>query len=267
MNFPDWAPKELVHYYGSHLSKEYPKSDLPKEVQESIFTAIGASATHKQEVKTLLEKYLNDERMKEVWNTLKKRTTNDMSYIRFLNRCQNGVHHWRINPKLTKTEFKNHFNDINETASKLLLLLNKYHSFGYVNTTDLIDDKLIESLLDVMDSNLLFEGNFENEHELNGDKLKEQLNYTRSYLSDVVPTVDKILENIANKSKEDMEHVPVIKQPNSPNAHLHYFIKTLSHHMLKEYDQPLHKVVAITTAVTFDLDDYDENTVRKIVTG
>lgn len=45
----------------------------------------------------------------------------------------------------------------------------------------------------------------------------------------------------------------------------HYFITRLHLHMLNRYSKPLHKVIAITTNVIFDLNElYDENNVQKI---
>ena len=75
----------------------------------------------------------------------------------------------------------------------------------------------------------------------------------------------KIIEGIAEISKKHLEESVVVKKPNSKNAGIHYFIRMLSRYCKMAYGQPLHEVVAVTTSVVFDLQNCDEDYVRKIV--
>jgi hypothetical protein len=98
-----------------------------------------------------------------------------------------------------------------------------------------------------------------------GGKEAMDIDYARYCLSDVIPTFDALLSDIAAIADKSGKDAPLVRKPNSLNAPIHYFVRYLSDHCCRHYGQPLHDVVAITTSVAFDRQDIDADYVRKLV--
>ena len=84
------------------------------------------------------------------------------------------------------------------------------------------------------------------------------------FLDKVTPSIYVALDDIATKALTFSKEEPLVRKPNSENAHIHYFVRSLSGFLKKRYGQPLHEVVATTTCVIFD-QEIDTDYVRKIV--
>jgi hypothetical protein len=171
--------------------------------------------------------------MKGVWKALDRRIDIDFEFLQFFNACEKGITGWRGNIKQTASERKAFYQEIRETATKLLSLVNK---------SDKFDSYYIEGL-----------------------GAPNDVHYAPSSLSEIAPSIDNVLIDISEKATQYGEEESLVKKPNSPNAEIHYFIRWLSRYCQRRYNQPLHEVVAITTSVIFNKQNIDTDYVRKLV--
>lgn len=267
MEYPEWAPSILVERHKSRVDSKV--SD--RKFKTSDPDAIVADATKKykdlteesienyrrylyrmsfglpdEESTTLLGKLITDHRMKEVWKTLARRIVKDSEFSHFFNVCEGGISGWRGDPKQTIAERKEFYQEIRDTARKLILLMHKSGRFDLYSINNLIDDQTIEWLIEALD-------------------IPSEPSYTRFCVSDVVPHVNKVLIDISEKATQYGEEEPTVKKPKSENADIHYFVRMLSRYLKNKYKQPLHEVVAATTEVVFDRQNIDSDYVRKLV--
>lgn len=194
----------------------------------------------------LVRLLITDLRMRDAWSILSKRTRSDLEFYQFFEACEQAIAGWRGDSKLTAAEKRAHYTEVGQVAKRLAFLLNRSPEFDLYSAEDLIGDDFFEYFLEDM--------GFVNPETID----KEML---RFFLGG--PPIDDVLENIAEKSDEFAKEKNLVKQPNSPNADIHYFIRSLSAYCRGKYDQPLHDVVATTTSVIFDKSNVDNTYVRK----
>ncbi len=267
MKYPEWAPAILVERHksrtDSNSSERKFKQKNPEEfVAEAVqrYESITDEAIENyrrhlyrmslglpdEESTTLLGKLITDQRMKEVWKTLARRIEKDIEFFNFFGACEGCINGWRGDLKQSAAERKAFYQEINNTVEKLKYLMYKSGKFDLYYTSQLVDDRRIEWLMDELD-------------------IPEELSYTRFCVSDIMPSIHEVLTDISEKATQYGKKVPSVKKPNSENADIHYFVRNLSQYLRNRYKQPLHEVVAATTEVVFDRQHIDSDYVRKLV--
>ena len=275
MNYPDWAPQSLVDRHKSRTDSQSSERKFKTSDPETIIADIlrkhdgditeenvedirrklyrnSLSGLPDRESTALLELLITDLRMKDVWKALVRRVEDDREFLHFFSACEGGIAGWRGAQKQTASERRSFYQETYDAAARLQSLMSKASEFDFYSINDLVDDRRVEWLLEVLDAS----------PPLNG---KDEASYARFCLSDVVPSIFQVLGDIGEKAKQYGEEEPLVKKPNSPNAEIHYFTRCLSAYCQRRYNQPLHDVVAITTSVIFDLPNIDADYIRKIV--
>lgn len=275
MKYPEWAPPILVERHKSRLDSKSPErkfktrdpdaivAEAAKEyegmTEESIEnyrrylyrTSLGLPD---EESTVLLGKLITDPRMKDVWKALAKRIDKNVDFFNFIGVCEGGISHWRGNLKQTAAERKAFYQEIRDTAGKLMYLMYKSDKFDFYSINALIDKEAVKWLLEALDADSDFYGDED-----------KNLDYAHFSLSDVIPRIQEVLTDIANKAMQYSKEEPTVRKPNSENADIHFFVRTLSEYFRNKYKQPLHEVVAATAEVVFDRQNIDSDYVRKLV--
>jgi hypothetical protein len=177
----------------------------------------------------LLLKFISRDEMRLVWEPLSRRFKEDSDYIRFFFACQRAILGWRGAAKITPNERREYFEDIFQTAKKLIRLLNGAGEFDHYHVLDLVDKDKLHALY---------------EEECAADAVHQ--------LEEMLPDVLLVLMDIGDRAKRHIEQEAMIKKPGSKNAEIHYFIRSLSDYFQRNYNVRLHEVVAITAGVIFE---------------
>jgi len=281
MNYPDWAPKNLVAIHLlSRLEKPYRSLDTGfhteldteqtivqirkecNEVSDQLIEKIRADLSlwslfppEKEKERTeILEKLITDQRMKAVWASIARRVEIELEFVHFWTICGTIIQGWHRAQKLSPKQHREYFQKIHEHALALAQLMNETVEFQHSSTTDLIETDSIKWLLKALNASL---PKFIDE--------EEGISCARAYLSTVTPSIYVVLDDIAAKALTFSKEEPLVRKPNSENAHIHYFVRSLSGYLKKRYGQPLHEVVATTTGVVFNQEGIDTDYVRKLV--
>ena len=276
MNYPEWAPKLLIDWHKKIISSDEgsggrdPESIVAKmvknhelkisdenieNVRRQLYRSMLPGIMPKDDEISMLEKLITDKNMKSVWSSLSKRYKDeDQEQRNFYFACQRGITGWRGDQKQTGVEKREFYQEIYDTVANLQSLMQKASAFDNLSICELIQDESIEWVRETLEMPDIYSA---------GKKM--EVNYVRFCLSEVLPSVDDCMAEIARIAKKNRDDPVLIKKPNSQNAGAHYFINILSHYCSSVYGQPLHQVVAITTSVIFFLENCDEAYVRKIV--
>jgi len=270
MNYPDWAPQNLVELHLHRLEKPSVRLDAEQQVTQirKAFKDLSDQQIEKirvdlnrksfflpaKEGTKLLGRLITDQRMKAVWASIARRVKNEIEFVNFWTSCDSMIHSWRWSQKLSTTQHRKYFHKIYEQASALSQMMNETIEFQYFSIVEQIETKSIKGLLETLDASL---PEFEDEN--------KRIDYTRFCLNDVTPSIHEILNDIAVKALRFSKEEPLVRKPNSENAAIHYFVRTLSRYLKTRYTQPLHEVVAVTTEVVFDQENIDADYVRKLV--
>ncbi|SCY42311.1 hypothetical protein SAMN05216420_10632 [Nitrosospira sp. Nl5] len=267
MNYPEWAPEILVEGYKMWLAappaeRGHWMADTNDYIAELVRRGISVTPDDAENIRQrqyrerlrvpdeermhLVKLLITDLRMKDAWTILSKRTRSDLEFYEFFEACEQAIAGWRGDPKLTAAEKRAHYREVGQVARRLRFLLERSPEFDLYTAEDLIEGDYFECFLEDM--------SFVNQENIDKDML-------RFFLAG--PPANDVLENIAEKSDEYAKEENVVKQPNSPNAEIHYFIRSMSAYCMRKYAQPLHEVVAITTSVIFDIPNIDKDYVRK----
>ena len=161
---------------------------------------------------------------------------------------------WCSTRQFSKKQHKEYFQKIHKHALLLAQLMNETVKFQHSSITNLIEIDSIKWLLKDLNTTL---PKFEDE--------EESISYARTALTHITPSVYEILDDIAAKALTFSKEKPLVRKPNSENAHIHYFVRSLSGFLKERYGQPLHEVVATTTGVIFNQQNIDTDYVRKLV--
>lgn len=259
MKYLDNAPIHLICQHQLYIDGVIPASIVEKD-DLSLFkqTTINNNEIlrrkswrnnlfqYSEESFQILGKLLTDERMNEVWTSLNRR--NKSTSLCVWDYCQKAIYMWRGIESLTPAQRKKKYEKIFDTAQTLKELIYDSHEFDSYQIDDNFDyDELRK--LSVKDNNIS----------------KEHLSF-EEYLVYLIqhPDISDLLDDIALKAQKFSENIPLVKQPNSPNPHIHYFVRSLSNDIYQQYKERLHNVVAIITSVIFDI-TMDENHVSKTV--
>jgi hypothetical protein len=281
MNFLDSAPMHLVERYNTYPrpraygSGEYPtrqfdpdehiaqllKEDekfkqMSKQRQDSYRTSLSrlGFGLPPEMGKELLGTLITDLRMAPVWASLRKKINEEAEFLDFWDQCQRSILGWSTAPKRTAKEREDHFRKIGHLALELSLSMNETEEFQHFSTAELISSESLDSLRNVLSLDIRRPGGEDNNDEL-----------TRFALAEGMPSIHQMLDHIAAKALQCSMEPPIVRKPNSENASVHYFVRTLSRYLRKEYQTPMYEVVAATAGVIFDLPDIDLDYVSKLV--
>jgi len=191
--------------------------------------------------------------MKAVWASIARRIEIELEFVHFWTTCGTIIQGWRRAQKLSTKQHREYFQKIHEHALALDQLMYETVEFQHSRVTDLIETDSIKWLLEALNASL---PKFEDE--------EESISYARVTLAFITPSVDVVLDDIATKALTFSKEEPLVRKPNSENAPIHYFVRSLSGYLKKRYGQPLREVVATTTYVIFD-QEIDTDYVRKLV--
>jgi hypothetical protein len=280
MNFPDWAPANLVELYihsrkdkryadenSSHLSnpgqyiaqcigEDEKLKQMSEELRESYLKGLYRSAVsfpHKKG-KELLGKAITDLRMASVWRSLGRRVKNESEFLDFWYECERAILGWLGARKLSSSQRKEFFLKIHKHASELSKMMCETEEFFNYSTAGLICSESLESLLTTLNAEPC-----KSETDVSDEEL------TRFFIAEGAPSIHHILNDIADKAIQFAQNPPLVRKPNSENAPVHYFIRSLSRYLKEKYGQPLHDVVAGTASVVFEQPDINFDYVHKLV--
>jgi hypothetical protein len=267
MNYPEWAPELLVEGYKMWMAT--PPSErrswmtdpndfidelarrgvvIDPDDAENIRRRQYRERLHLPDAErmALIKLLITDLRMKNVWSAISKRTQSDMEFYEFFEACEQAIAGWRGDPKQTFAEQSAHYREVRDVAKRLAFLLERSPKFDFYWPEDLIEDHTIKWFLEDM--------GFTNLQSFDMDMLRISLGG---------PAIDSILEDIAEKAEKYAQEKNLVKHPNSANAEVHYFIRSVSAYCRLKYKLPLHEVVAITASVIFNRSNIDKDYVRK----
>lgn len=196
--------------------------------------------------------------MQGVWKALARRSHSPWA---FFITCERGITGWQLDQKQSAAERRGVYQDILDTVTKLRSLMVSVDAFDQYSIADLVTGDDVWNFFKSLESSSSISGLSNTDpaiHEVSSDKN----NY---HLSFIVPSLPMVLDDICKVAADYQAESLIVKKPNSPNANIHYFVRTLSSHFRCICDQPLHHVVAATTSVVFDLPDCDVDYVRKLV--
>ncbi len=279
MKYPEWAPKPLIEQHkrrteGDQSARNFKTSD-PETIIADIkqkyghdLTEANAEAIRRKRYRqsifggglpddertALLERFITHQNMKGVWIALAKRSTHERDPWEFFTACEHGIAGWRGDQKQTAAERRSFYQEIHDTAGKLQSLIHEASAFDHYSINSLVEDQAVEELIEFLGASFPA-------HVPAG----QEVSYARFCLLDVIPSSFDVLQDIAEKAKLYRDESSRVKKPNSQNAKIHYFVRLLSDYCQRKYSQPLNEVVAITTSVVFDLDNCNDDYVRKIV--
>ena len=269
MIYPEWAPEILVEGYKMWMASppaerkswmtdpndyiaELVRRGVPidPEDAENIRQQQYRERLHIPDAErmALVNLLITDLRMKNVWSILSRRTRSDLEFYEFFEACEQAIAGWRGDSKQTVAEKRAHYREVGKVARRLAFLLNRSREFDLYSPEDLIGNHDIEWLLE--DMGITSQQSFD-------------MGMLRIHLAG--PSTDMVLEDIAEKAEKYAQEENLVKHPNSADAEIHYFIRSVSAYCRCKYGQPLHDVVAITTSVIFDEPNIDTDRVRKTI--
>lgn len=267
MKYPEWAPPILVEKHKSLVDSNSPERKLKNRhpdviVAEAAQEHEGMSEENIENYRkylyrtlpslpdeeriALLGKLITDPRMEGAWKTLTRRVNIDLEFLNFFRACERGINGWRGDPKQTAAERKAFYQEICATAEKLQQLMYKSGRFDLYHTSQLVDFQRIEWLRAELD-------------------ISVEYSYSKYCIYDIMPNVHDVLTDISKKAIKYGAEEPSVRKPNSENADIHYFVRTISQFLKKKYKQPLHEVVAATAEIVFDRQYIDSDYIRKLV--
>lgn len=282
MSYRKWAPSILVELHKTQLNKpadtntpenrvekkvplaekKYNKKYSDDQLKSMLVMEYKKERCLKgEESNKLLLNLLTHDNMRAAWATLAKRINSDEHYLEFWTACQHGIIGWRGIEKITPAERLKKLDKIFKTSIELMDLLNSTPEFYFCNPIDLLDEESRKKFLNFCGIN---KTHFRQKQNTSTNESGEITLYN-VYAEDILPDMFSILFEVAIKALDYQHEQPFVKQPNSKNAPIHYFVRFLSSYLIKTYKTPLHEVVASTTSAIFN-EDIDGDYVSKITT-
>lgn len=282
MNYPDWAPRSLVELHreklrysssGTGFNPADPESFIERIVHEheGNLSAEGIENLRQRlyrnsfvglpapESVEILGRLVTSQSMKSVWKSIERHADGEQGAVEFFNACENAITGWRGEVKRTKAERNGLLHRVQELASELSLMLHDCPDFDFFSIDDMIDDAHLRVIAD---------GIATYEVEIHGYQLRvtpdeNDIRYFRMSMSEAIPSIHKVLEEVVGRAKKIAAQEVMVKKPGSPKAEVHYFVRFISDYCRVQFSKPLHEVVAVTASVVF----CDENIDSAYVAG
>jgi len=232
-------------------------ADTSTEIEEKIRAKLNLETRSLPErISTpILHKLITDSRMRTAWAAIKKRTKEEEEFSEFWKTCEDGILGWKKDQKLSRKQHMDYCIRISKLAEELSELMEKDKYFYNFSAGKLIQRKTIQELFKMLD---LPPSGFKDEN--------VWIDHAHHLVSAAIPRLSPILTLLSIEAVELLANEQqVVKKPKSDNAHVHYFIRTLSKYCKKKYGQPLHEVVATTAVVILDDEDISFDYVQKLV--
>jgi hypothetical protein len=270
---PTWAPDELVQLRNELLPKAQAEAERAKAGTIEIFNKrksledghfyIGQYFSAAQVRLKILDALIVSEDMRDVWRNLKRREHSFKPVFRSLlvacktpasslyGFCIEVEHDWLNMPKRTRAESKRLHTNIAERALQLTELLLEIEDGHLLDTRKYIDPEQLTH----------FKKGLEKDGHEDWYGFDGYLDYL---LGEVLPPVPCITLRLHKRALECAEQPLAVKQPKSPNARVHYFVRRISAYFVRSYGQPLHShVAAIVRAICAV--NVDEDRVRALI--
>jgi hypothetical protein len=195
---------------------------------------------------SLLGRLLTDPRMIDVWSALTKRVSNDKKFFAFLFACSRGLRGWQLDQKHTTSDRKALSLEMQDTIAQLDAQLKKSRLADRYWLGNLISMDTVSAILEELGSS-------------------RDASFGHLVIGGRLPKIADILMSLSTEAQRYGEEQPSISRPNSENADIRYFVRSLSGYLQQEYRQPLHEVVAATAEVVFDRRNISSDYVRELV--
>lgn len=270
MIYPEWAPRSLVELHREKLKYRPSETGFnpadPESFIESIVREHGGKLSAEgienlrqrlyrnsfvglptNESAEILGRLITDQGMKSVWSSITKHAGDELGPINFFSACEDAITGWRGEQKSTKTERNKEMQRVQDIAAELSNLLHECPDFDHFSIANMIDDEHLRVIADGIASH---------EVEVPGYQLRvtpdeSDLRYFRMSMYEAIPSVHKVLEQVAERAKKIAARGVMVKKPGSKKAAVHYFVRIMSEYCQTQFSKPLHNVVAITAAVLF----------------
>ena len=272
MKYPDWAPPSLVKMHIEELNKPAEYLGLEEKLsrildedkqagrvsrgEENIRAKLYRSNLRlpQEQFTKLLGKLITDFDMKKAWQAISTRKTSDNDFFLFVHACNEAIIGWRGDQKLTKAEHKQYYQKITDLASELSELMSNAALFHQYLPYKL-NNKAASWLFSALKSG----------HDFDNDE-DYKVSHTNFLLRQVLPDLQGLLGDIAEKATQFSCEQPSVLKPNSKyeDPAAQYFIRSLSKYLKNKYGLPLHEVVAATASVVCE-QSFEKDTIRKLV--
>lgn len=289
--YPDWVPKILIDEYELRTTKTAYERRIydhdPDQIADNLVTnenykamkaaflekgmSVNSSTKIEEKIRAelhfeahslperistpILYKLISDHTMKSVWVSIKKRAKEEEDFREFWKTCEDGILGWKKDQKLSRKQNYAYYKKISELAEELSELVEKDKYFYNYSVGRHIPREFIQQIFKTLD--------------LPPSEFKDKdawVDHAHNLISAAIPRLSSILDHLSTEADNFLvNEQQIIKTPKSDNAPLHYFIRTLSQYCKKKYGQPLHEVVATTTAVVLDKEDISSDYVKKLV--
>ena len=261
--FPHWAPPGLVKHHGNLVDRiQNPKAGDNPDGKFLFGLPLRPAAS-------LVQTLLTDPRMDRVWSSVARwsadfeRRRREMAGKAYLKRgpefflldcCEGAIREWARSPRLTVTQTRERYERLSEQAQALAMLLIDLEDSDLGDISGLIgEDALARGLAGVIDG-------------WDGGDAGSQIapDYLKFWLSDMLGGLPRLLIELSKRAEERAETPPAMRQPNSPNAHIHYFVARLANRFTEYYGRPLHENVATVANVVLG-SDIDKDNVKALL--
>lgn len=236
-----WAPADLKELYRR-------RHELTPPV---VFSSVHELAIE------ILERFVTDPDMSEVWPKLRARTTEKnlrygrepYPFGRALFHCsQVAIVDWRRQPKHTASQKRQVLANISEKITELVTLIEDSKYFSGCEVEELMEDSEIRRLIDAIEPN---RGGLPSTGEQNsGDRRDTDVLWLRAMTWGNVPTVSSLLKRLAKRaSKRSASSQVWTRKPGAPGAESHFFARSISAYFKRQYGHHWDESVAIVTNV------------------
>lgn len=272
MNYPEWAPRNLVELHRAKM--EYKPLDSgfdpndPESLIESIVrdqegrlslenvenlrqrlyrnSFVGLPAEESAE---MLGRLITNKSMEPVWRAVEKHANDGLGQVKFFNACENAISGWRGETRRTKAERNKHLQRVQKMSSELSGLLHDCPEFDRFSITNMIANTQLEGILNALDAD------------------DDDVRYLHMVLGDTIPSIHKVLSEISERAKKAETEALMVMTPGSERAPAQFFIRYLHNYCMDQFSKPLHSIVAVTASTVFEDDAIDSRYVVGITKG
>jgi hypothetical protein len=235
--FPEWVPDVIVDYYNDLLS-------TPFNIHIGIFS-VPTGWPGKKNAPTL-HLLITDPQMQSVWRSITKRAAKGRGEDAIFEFCDQVLlwhERWKHEDKRTPAQIQNAYTRCAEALEKACLAIQNELGDEWRSTIE-----KFPASWDV------------------GRPVRKKQRYSVAkslgYSTEPCLAMSRLAQYI--RLSADYLEEPIVKKPQSQNAHVVYFVRHLSEFMKDEFGTPLHEHVA-TTARTVFKSEIDGDHVRKLI--
>ena len=202
----------------------------------------------------MLHRFITDERMRAVWETLRSANTGagkssnfgiSLFYV-----CQSAIAEWNAYPKETLLQRRRTLQEIQSKAIDLIKLTKESGYFPEIQLEELLTDEEMEGL--AVSFGALNEMDFIVTEENDAKAIESKLIQFRVLLWKDIPPLISILERFADTAgRRATSEVVASHQPQADTASLHYLARSISAYFSCEYDATWDRLVSEIVDVVY----------------